>query len=122
MHFLRRFIERILGVVKPAPSVVLPTQTSLLTLPDFVPAGFKHGVEILNDNGTPMQFVVSALGTHLGLNYKDSVRTMLTIHSRGGALLAVPSMAEALRAAEAVTAEAAGHNYPLVCRAVSATK
>jgi ATP-dependent Clp protease adapter protein ClpS len=90
-----------------------------MSLPDFVPPELTHGVEILNDDVTPMKFVVSVLTTHLGSSYKDSVRTMLEIHSRGGALLAMPTMAAAKKTAEVVTAEAAKQNYPLVCRAVS---
>jgi ATP-dependent Clp protease adapter protein ClpS len=107
-----------LGVFKLGSSVILSVQTSLLALPEFVPPGFRCGLEILNDNGTPTEFVVSALSTHLGINHKDSVRTMLSIHSRGGALLPMSSMEEASKAAQAITAEAAGHNYPLVCRSV----
>jgi ATP-dependent Clp protease adaptor protein ClpS len=89
-----------------------------LALPGFVPSGFKCGLEILNDDRTPMEFVVSALGAHIGFDRKDAVRTMLTIHSRGGALLPMSSMEEASKAAQAITAQAAEHNYPLVCRAV----
>jgi len=111
-----------LGVVDTPTPVIFPPQTSLLTLPGFVPSGFKCGVEILNDNGTPMEFVVSALSTHLGISYKDSVRTMLSIHSRGGAIVSMSSMKEAERVARAVTADAAKHNYPLVCRAVSVSE
>ena len=108
-----------IGVVRPAPPVVLPPQTSLLDLPEFVPSGFRHGVEILNDNTTTMQFVVSALSTHLGMNGRDSVQAMLSIHKRGGVLLPTASLADAKRAAEAVTAEAIRQRYPLVCRAVT---
>jgi len=108
-----------IGVVRPAPPVVLPPQTSLLDSPEFVPSGFRHGLEILNDNTTTMQFVVSALSTHLRMNDRDAVQAMLSIHKRGGALLPMASLADAKRAAEAVTAEATQQRYPLVCRAVS---
>jgi ATP-dependent Clp protease adapter protein ClpS len=108
----------LLGVVDTPSSVIFPPQTSLLALPGFVPSGFECGLEILNDDRTPMEFVVSALGAHIGFDHKDAVRTMLTIHSRGGALLPMSSMEEADKAARAITAEAEKHNYPLVCRAV----
>jgi ATP-dependent Clp protease adaptor protein ClpS len=107
----------LLGVVTPM-STVFPSDTSLLSRPEFVPAGFGYGVEILNDNGTPMEFVVSVLQAHLGLTRLDAARSMLAIHSRGGALFPLPSQAEAHRIAEAVTAETAAQKYPLVCRAV----
>jgi ATP-dependent Clp protease adapter protein ClpS len=107
-----------IGIIRPAPPVVLPPQTSLLDSPEFVPSGFKYGVEILNDNATPMQFVVSALSTHLGMNCRESVQAMLSIHKQGGALLPMASLVDAKRAAEAVTAEATHQRYPLICRAV----
>jgi ATP-dependent Clp protease adapter protein ClpS len=72
-----------------------------------------------HDNTTPMQFVVSVLGSCLGLSPEESNRTMLDIHTRGGALLPAPSFAEAQRIAAQVTAEAVKHGYPLVCRPVS---
>jgi ATP-dependent Clp protease adapter protein ClpS len=100
-------------------SPVLPRDTSLIAFPDFLPPGFTQGIEILNDNTTPMQFVTSVLGSHLGLSPEDSNRTMLDIHTRGGALLPTPSLAEAQRIAAQVTAEAAKHGYPLLCRPVS---
>jgi ATP-dependent Clp protease adapter protein ClpS len=100
-------------------SPVLPPDTSLIALPDFVPTGFTQGVEILNDNTTPMEFVVSVLSSYLGLSPEDSTHKMLSIHQRGGALLTTPSLAEAERIAAQVTAEAAKHGYPLVCRPVS---
>jgi len=91
-----------------------------LALPGFVPSGFKCGLEILNDDRTPMEFVVSVLGDHIGFDRKAAIRTMLTIHSQGGALLPMSSMEEAGKAARAIAAEAAEHNYPLVCRVVDA--
>jgi len=115
----RAALGSIFGVVTPAEPVVLPPQTSLLDLPEFVQSNFRYGLEILNDNSTPMEFVVSALSTHLGMSYQDSVQAMLSIHKRGGALLPMASVADAKRVADAITAEAAQQRFPLVCRAVS---
>ena len=98
---------------------MLPPETSLLKLGGFTPPGFTHGLEILNDDRTPMQFVVDMLNTHVGLNYHDAIRTMLQIHRRGGALLPTGSATEAQRVAAAVTAEAELKKHRLVCRAVS---
>ena len=39
-------------------SRVFSPKTCLLTIAELVPAGFHHGVEILNDRTTPMAFVV----------------------------------------------------------------
>jgi ATP-dependent Clp protease adapter protein ClpS len=104
-------------VVVPA-SVVFPPETELLKLPNFVPGGFKCGVEILNDNGTPMEFVVEVLQADFGLSHRDAARTMLSIHYRGGALLPLASMSLAETAAQAVSAKASAKNHPLICRAV----
>jgi ATP-dependent Clp protease adapter protein ClpS len=102
-------------------AVLLPPETSLLTLPKLVPAGFEQGVEILNDNTTPMEFVVAELGTHFELSHQESTRIMLNIHTRGGALLPMPSMEAAEKAAAGITAAAKKQNYALVCRAVRKT-
>ena len=98
---------------------LLPSGTSLLTLPDFVPPGFAQGIQILNDDATPMNFVVSVLGTHLGLPREDANRTMLTIHILGGVLLPTPTLADARRIAALMMAEAGRLGYPLACSAVS---
>lgn len=100
-------------------SPVLPRETSLIRLPEFVPPGFTYGIEILNDNTTPMAFVTSVLVSCFGLSLEDSNRTMLQIHTRGGALLPTSSLSEAQRIAEEITAEAATRGHPLVCRPVS---
>ena len=100
-------------------SRVFPSGTSLLAFPEFVPSGFSQGVEILNDDTTPMQFVTSVLSSCLHLSSADAERAMIDIHVSGGALLPTPSLAEAQRVAGEITAEAAKHGYPLACRAVS---
>ncbi|MGH8263773.1 MAG: ATP-dependent Clp protease adaptor ClpS, partial [Steroidobacteraceae bacterium] len=66
-----------------------------------------------------MEFVVSVLRKAAGLSETDAIRTMLDIHAKGGVLLAMASMEEARRVADAVTADARANNHPLVCRAVS---
>jgi ATP-dependent Clp protease adapter protein ClpS len=106
---------------RPPASRVLPPDTSLVSNPDFVPPGFAHGIEILNDDTTPMEFVVAVLSAHLGLTLEDSKDTMLAIHKRGGALIPTPSLADAQRIAAQITAEAAALGYALTCRSTSIT-
>jgi ATP-dependent Clp protease adapter protein ClpS len=91
---------------------------ALTSFADFVPAGFTHGIEILNDEQTPMEFVVQVLSAEAGLSKEDAMRTMLAIHMRGGALIPLPSSAEAERIAAQIRAQATRHSYPLLCRAV----
>lgn len=100
-------------------SPVLPPDTSLVSNPDFVSPGFTHGIEILNDNTTPMEFVVAVLSAHLGLSLEESKGTMLAIHTRGGALIPTPSLADAQRIAAQITAEATKLGHPLICRSTS---
>lgn len=102
-----------------APSLVFPPETSLLTKGGFVPAGFQFGLEILNDNKTPMEFVVSVLENNVGLTRPDAIKAMLSIHTRGGALLRLASLEEANRIAAVVAAAVQANRHPLVCRAVS---
>jgi ATP-dependent Clp protease adaptor protein ClpS len=112
------FIDRLRVIIRPAPTVVSPRDTALLSRPDFVPSGFRQGVEILNDDSTPMEFVVSVLQFHLGMSRSEAIRTMLGIHRRGGALLPTSSTDEANRVAEVISSEAANRNHSLICRAV----
>jgi ATP-dependent Clp protease adapter protein ClpS len=100
-------------------SAVLSPGTSLISMPEYVAAGFTQGIEILNDHATPMKFVVDVLSAHLGLSPKDSNQTMLSIHTRGGALIPTRSLTEAQRIAAQITAEAAEHGYPMRCRPVT---
>jgi ATP-dependent Clp protease adapter protein ClpS len=123
MSLLQRMVDRLFGVTRVPPGdnpVIFPPETSLLAQPKFVPAGFQHGVEILNDNTTPMEFVVNMLTGHIGLSHQEATRLMLSIHFRGGILLPLPSMADAEKAARAISAEARQNHHALICRAVSA--
>jgi ATP-dependent Clp protease adapter protein ClpS len=110
-----------LGIGLPA-SRVLPPGTALTDIPEFVPAGFAQGVEILNDNTTPMQFVIAVLVSCVGLGPEDSNSTMLDIHTKGGVLLPTSSLAEAQGIAAHLTEEAVKSGYPLACRAVSVSE
>jgi ATP-dependent Clp protease adaptor protein ClpS len=100
-------------------SPVLPSDTSLTSMPEFVPAGFTQGIEILNDNTTSMEFVVDVLSAYVSLSAEDSTQAMLAIHTRGGVLISMGSLAEAERIAAQISAEAAKRGYPLICRPVS---
>ena len=104
---------------KPPSGTSFGRDVSLLHLPGFMPKGFVNGVEILNDNTTPMEFVVRVLQNHANLDRKSSIHTMLTIHYKGGILLPFESLEFAERVANAISTEANAHNHQLICRAVS---
>jgi ATP-dependent Clp protease adapter protein ClpS len=98
--------------------VVLTSETSLLSIPESVPADFRCGIEILNDNSTPMEFVVETLRDQLKLTHADAVAAMLDIHKRGGRLFPTANPADARRIAESIAAASSARGYLLVCRAV----
>ena len=106
---------------KPPGGTHFARNVSLLQLPGFMPKGFVNGVEILNDNTTPMEFVVRVLQNHANLDRKASIQTMLTIHYKGGILLPFESLEFAERVANLISTEASAHNHQLICRAVSLT-
>jgi ATP-dependent Clp protease adapter protein ClpS len=116
---IREAISRLAKAFRPEPGVVLPSETSLISYPEFIPAGFAHGVEVLNDNTTPMQFVVDALGTHANLRETEAIKAMLEIHSKGGKLFPAETPEHAQSIAAALAAAAQERGYPLICRAVS---
>jgi ATP-dependent Clp protease adapter protein ClpS len=107
-------------VVLPADEApVFPEDTRLLEIGSFRPDGFIHGIEILNDSSTPMEFVVSSLMTHLGLERDMAIATMLGIHNTGGVLIALPTKQEANRVADAISADASASGHRFVCRYAS---
>ncbi len=114
----------VLGIALPslnaaAQSPVFGPQTSLLDIPALVPAGFRQGVEIFNDRGMPLDFVIGVLMQHLDRDGRAAIDDAVGIHNRGGLLVALPSMAEAERVADAIAQDAAAGGHVFVCRAVS---
>jgi ATP-dependent Clp protease adapter protein ClpS len=104
-------------ITKPTDqSPIFPQDTRLLTLSGFRSPGFVHGIEILNDRTTPMEFVVNSLTSHLGLTQKEAIETMLNIHNTGGALIALASAPDAQRLADTLSSEACAAGHSLVCR------
>jgi ATP-dependent Clp protease adaptor protein ClpS len=98
-------------------SPVFPPATRLVERQDFVPADFKVGVGLLNDNSTPMEFVVGVLVKHLHLDRDQAIQAMLAIHRKGGLLLPLASLEDANAAAEGITRDAREQGHGLVCRA-----
>ena len=95
---------------------VFPPETRLLEQPNFRPPGFAHGIEILNDSTTPMEFVVSILTTHLGLTREEAILKMVEIHNTGGMLIALPTEQRARAVADAVSQEARSSGHSFICR------
>jgi ATP-dependent Clp protease adapter protein ClpS len=103
-----------------ATTRLFPPETRLLAIEGFKPAGFTTGVEILNNETTPMQFVVTVLMKHLKLSEEDAIQMMFAIHNNGGVLVSTRQASEAEALARSITDDAKDEGHRLVCRAVEA--
>ena len=93
-----------------ADSGVLLAQPKVgVTRPPF----FK--VVMLNDDYTPMEFVVRVLQDVFRKAQAEAVSIMLDIHQKGAGLCGVYTRDEAETKAEAVISLARGSEYPLQC-------
>jgi len=118
--FLYKFTNSAHPPPSPSASRLFREDTSLLSIKSLVPKGFRTGVEILNDENTPMEFVVNTLMRHLHIERDDAIKLMLSIHSNGGILVALPTMENAEHTAQCIVSEAREYDHPLVCRAIEA--
>lgn len=105
-----------LVITPPDTSPVFPPDTRLLQKPGFRPPGFVHGIEVLSDRTTPIEFVVASLMNHLKITRDAAIVKTLDIHNTGGILIPLGSAQEAQRIADAVATEARAAGHPLVCR------
>jgi ATP-dependent Clp protease adaptor protein ClpS len=74
-----------------------------------------YNIVFVNDDVTPMEFVVHVMQEYLDLGYDDAIKLMLRVHHEGKAASGPyePDEAEARRAA--ILALAHQHNHPLGC-------
>ncbi len=77
------------------------------------PPFFK--VVMLNDDYTPMDFVVDVLRTVFRKNHHDAINIMLEIHHKGAGLCGVFTRDVAETKAQMVIDEARNRDYPLQC-------
>lgn len=104
-----------IGVISP----VFPPETSLFSMDEFKDEDFCVGVEILNDNTTPMELVVEVLMKYFNVERDGAINYMLTIHNRGGMLFPTETIEQAEAISQGISAEVAAKNHRLTCRAVS---
>lgn len=74
-----------------------------------------YKVMLLNDDFTPMEFVVLVLERFFGLSNAQSVEIMLTVHQKGIALVAVFPFEIAETKVTQVMDFARRHQHPLQC-------
>ncbi|WP_416399409.1 ATP-dependent Clp protease adapter ClpS [Allohahella sp. A8] len=75
----------------------------------------EYCVVMLNDDYTPMEFVVEVLMTFFGHNEAKATEIMLTVHTQGRAICGVYSKDVAETKAAQVNQYAAECEHPLVC-------
>lgn len=78
------------------------------------PPMFK--VVMLNDDYTPMDFVVQVLKEVFHKNQEDALGVMMEIHQRGSGICGVYTRDVAETKAELTLTVARRHEYPLQCR------
>jgi len=74
-----------------------------------------YKVLILNDDYTPMEFVVHILERFFGLNHSQAFEIMLTVHKKGLAVVGVFSYEIAETKVSQVMDFARRHQHPLQC-------
>ena len=77
------------------------------------PKMFK--VMLLNDDYTPMDFVITVLQRFFSLDTEQATRIMLKVHNEGRAVCGVYSRDVAATKVEQVLAFARQHQHPLAC-------
>lgn len=74
-----------------------------------------YKVMLLNDDYTPMEFVVHILERFFGLNHAQSFEIMLTVHKKGLAVVGVFSFEVAETKVAQVMDFTRRHQHPLQC-------
>ena len=74
-----------------------------------------YKVLLLNDDYTPMEFVVHVLERFFGVSHQQAVELMLTVHRKGLAIVGVFSFEIAETKVTQVMDYARRHQHPLQC-------
>lgn len=90
------------------------TRVSLKTRP-VVAKPPLYKVFLLNDDYTPMDFVVSVLETFFGKDHAEAVRIMMHVHKKGAGLCGVYAFEIAETKAAMVMDAARAAQHPLQC-------
>jgi ATP-dependent Clp protease adaptor protein ClpS len=72
-------------------------------------------VLLLNDDFTPMEFVVHILQMFFGMNYEKATQVMLHVHTRGKGICGVYTHDVAETKVGQVNAYSRKHEHPLLC-------
>ena len=94
----------------PKTDVLVAEPKAKLKRPSF------FNVVMLNDDYTPMDFVVQVLKEIFRKTQDEAVKVMLDVHRRGSGICGAYTRDVAETKAELVAAIARRHEYPLQCR------
>ena len=72
-------------------------------------------VVLVNDDETPMEFVVNVLQRFIGLDYEGACKLMLRIHHEGKAVCGTYEREGAEATVAGILALASEHDHPLKC-------
>lgn len=93
---------------------VIERQAKLVMLPS-VKEPKKYKVVLVNDDYTPMEFVVRVLVEFFYFNQQDAIKVMLQVHQKGKAVCGIFTREIAETKAAYVNECAKQHEYPLLC-------
>ncbi|MES2771241.1 MAG: ATP-dependent Clp protease adapter ClpS [Pseudomonadota bacterium] len=85
------------------------TERVKLTQPPF------YKVTLLNDDFTPMEFVILVLQRFFMMDQEQATRVMLKVHTEGRAVCGVYPRDIAATKVEQITSFAREHQHPLAC-------
>jgi len=94
---------------QPGHSLVVEEAEPLVKKPPL------YQVVLLNDDYTPMEFVVDVLERIFGLDRTQATRIMLEVHTRGKGVCGVYTFEIAETKVAQVTTYARQHQHPLLC-------
>ena len=95
--------------IRQDPSPVLEKQESRLKPPPM------YQVVLLNDDYTPMEFVVSVLQKFFGMGREKATQVMLKVHREGRGVCGVFPRDVAATKVEQVSSYSRQHQHPLQC-------
>ena len=75
----------------------------------------RYKVILLNDDYTPMEFVVQILSIFFGMNQEKATQIMLMVHTKGQAVCGEFSYQIAETKVEQVNDYSRQHQHPLLC-------
>ena len=75
----------------------------------------RYDVVLLNDNETPMEFVVRVLEVFFDMSFAEACTLMFGVHEKGKAICGTYSREEAQKKVTDILAFADEQKYPLKC-------